>query len=274
MPSSIDNYLGVHAAALKLRSQRTEVLAANLANADTPGYRARDIDFKNALAAASGQGGGVHLSTTRAGHIGAATANGAPAPELKYRMPLAPALDGNTVDGAARAGGLRREHRALPGDADVPQLEVPGVDDGDHRAVIIMSSFKIFEIAGCGMSAQSVRLNTTASNLANADSVSGDPNQVYKAQHPLFEAIRASLGSNAASSGVAVKGIVENQAAPAARYEPGNPLADANGYVYAPNVNTVEEMVNMISASRSYQNNVEVMNTAKEMMLATLRLGQ
>jgi flagellar basal-body rod protein FlgB len=102
MPSSIDNYLGVHAAALQLRSQRTEVLAANLANADTPGYRARDIDFKNALAAASGQnngGGGVHLATTRAGHIGAATANGTPAPELKYRVPLAPALDGNTVDG-------------------------------------------------------------------------------------------------------------------------------------------------------------------------------
>jgi flagellar basal-body rod protein FlgB len=82
-----------------LRSQRTEVLAANLANADTPGYRARDIDFKHALAAASGQGGGVHLATTRAGHIGAATANGTPAPELKYRVPLAAALDGNTVDG-------------------------------------------------------------------------------------------------------------------------------------------------------------------------------
>lgn len=137
-----------------------------------------------------------------------------------------------------------------------------------------MSSFKIFEVAGTGMSAQSVRLNTTASNLANADSVSGDPNQVYRAKHPLFEAIRAGLGANAATNGVAVRGIVEDQAAPAARYEPGNPLADANGYVYAPNVNAVEEMVDMISASRSYQNNVEVMNTAKDMMLATLRLGQ
>ena len=100
MPLNLDTYLGVHAAALKLRSQRTEVLAANLANADTPGYRARDIDFKHALAAASGQtGAGVHLATTKAGHIGAATANGTPAPELKYRVPLAPALDGNTVDG-------------------------------------------------------------------------------------------------------------------------------------------------------------------------------
>jgi len=137
-----------------------------------------------------------------------------------------------------------------------------------------MSSFKIFDIAGSGMSAQSVRLNTTASNLANADSVSGDPNTVYKAKHPLFEAIRAGLGSSAASSGVAVRGIIENQAPAVARYEPGNPLADVNGYVYAPSVNTVEEMVDMISASRSYQNNVEVMNTAKEMMLATLKLGQ
>lgn len=137
-----------------------------------------------------------------------------------------------------------------------------------------MSSFKIFEVAGTGMSAQSVRLNTTASNLANAESVSGDPNKVYKAKHPLFEAIRAGLGANAATSGVAVKGIYESSAPPTARYEPGNPLADENGYVYAPAVNIVEEMVNMISASRSYQNNVEVMNTAKEMMLATLKLGQ
>ena len=137
-----------------------------------------------------------------------------------------------------------------------------------------MSSFKIFDVAGSGMSAQSVRLNTTASNLANADSVSGDPNQVYKAKHPLCEAIRAGAGANAATSGVQVRGITENQAPPSARYEPGNPLADVNGYVYAPNVNTVEEMVDMISASLSYQNNVEVMNTAKEMMIATLKLGQ
>src|SRR5512138_3628388 len=107
-----------------------------------------------------------------------------------------------------------------------------------------MSSFNIFNIAGSGMSAQSVRLNTTASNLANADSVSGDPNQVYKAKHPLFEAIRAGLGAHGVSSGVAVKGIYESQAPATARYEPGNPLADENGYVYAPAVNTVEEMVN------------------------------
>jgi flagellar basal-body rod protein FlgC len=130
------------------------------------------------------------------------------------------------------------------------------------------------------MSAQSVRLNTTASNLANAESVSGDAANVYKPRHPVFEAVRAQLAAGAAgreangNAAVRVTGIYESQAPASARYEPGNPLADTNGYVYAPAVNVVEEMVNMISASRSYQNNVEVMNTSKELLLATLRLGQ
>jgi flagellar basal-body rod protein FlgC len=142
-----------------------------------------------------------------------------------------------------------------------------------------MSSFKTFDIAGSGMSAQSVRLNTTASNLANAESVSGDPNAVYKARHPIFEAVRAQLaaaGPQTTQPGPAVRvaGIYESQAPAAARYEPGNPLANEQGYVYAPAVNVVEEMVNMISASRSYQNNVEVMQTSKDLLLATLRLGQ
>jgi flagellar basal-body rod protein FlgC len=143
-----------------------------------------------------------------------------------------------------------------------------------------MSSFKAFDIAGSGMAAQSVRLNTTASNLANAESVSGDPARVYKPRHPIFEAVRASMagqGSGSASNGdaaVRVTGIYESTAPPSARYEPGNPLANEQGYVYAPSVNAVEEMVNMISASRSYQNNVEVMNTSKDLLLATLRLGQ
>ena len=142
-----------------------------------------------------------------------------------------------------------------------------------------MSSFKVFDIAGSGLSAQSVRLNTVASNLANADSVSGDPTKVYKARHPVFEAVRAKLGAQGAAmdeksgAAVRVRGIMENQADPTARYEPGNPLANAEGYVYGPNVNVVEEMVDMISASRAYQNNVEVLNTSKELMLATLRLG-
>jgi flagellar basal-body rod protein FlgC len=137
-----------------------------------------------------------------------------------------------------------------------------------------MSSFKVFDIAGSGLSAQSVRLNTVASNLANADSVNGDPSKVYKARHPIFEAVKAGIGAAKSDAAVKVNGIVENQAPPTARYEPGNPLANADGYVYAPNVNVVEEMVDMISASRAYQNNVEVLNTSKELMLATLRLGQ
>jgi flagellar basal-body rod protein FlgB len=100
MPIGLDKYLGVHAQALNLRSQRTELLAANMANADTPGYRARDIDFKSAMAQASGSNAtpAVRLQTTSAGHIGPKLVNGAAAPELKYRTPLAPSLDGNTVD--------------------------------------------------------------------------------------------------------------------------------------------------------------------------------
>ena len=146
-----------------------------------------------------------------------------------------------------------------------------------------MSSFKIFDIAGSGLSAQSVRLNTVASKLANADSVSGDPSTVYKARHPVFEAVRATVaaqslgsapGTDASNAAVRVRGIVESTALPAERYEPGNPLANADGNVYAPNVNTIEEMTDMISASRAYQNNVEVMNTSKSLMLATLKLGQ
>jgi flagellar basal-body rod protein FlgC len=142
-----------------------------------------------------------------------------------------------------------------------------------------MSSFKIFEIAGSGLSAQSVRLNTVASNLANADSVSGDPATVYKARHPVFAAVRAALTagsgpSSAASAAVRVAGITTSDAPPTVRHDPGNPLADAQGNVYAPNVNVIEEMTDMISASRAYQNDVEVMNTSKDLMLATLKLGQ
>jgi len=141
-----------------------------------------------------------------------------------------------------------------------------------------MSSFKVFAIAASGLAAQSVRLNTVASNLANADSVSGDPATVYRARHPVFQAVRAALGplAHGERSGVAVRvnGIVESNAPPTVRNDPGNPLADAQGNVYAPNVNVIEEMTDMISASRAYQNDVEVMSTAKDQMLATLKLGQ
>ena len=138
-----------------------------------------------------------------------------------------------------------------------------------------MSSFKIFDIAGSALSAQSVRLNTVASNLANANTVSGDKESVYKARYPVFETVIAGVGRDAgATASVRVTEVIESEKAPLARYEPGNPVADADGFVYAPVINPVEQMVDMISASRSYQNSIEVMNSSKEMLLATLRLGQ
>ncbi len=145
-----------------------------------------------------------------------------------------------------------------------------------------MALFNIFNIAGSGMAAESVRLNTVASNLANADSVSNSPNTAYKARYPVFQAVQASLlGSGpgaatmqAADASVSVNGIVQSTAPAIARYEPGNPMADAKGYVYSSNVNPVEQMVDMISASRSYQNDAQVLQTSTQLMLDTLKLGQ
>jgi len=142
-----------------------------------------------------------------------------------------------------------------------------------------MSMFKIFDVAGSGMAAQSLRLNTVASNLANADSVSSTPEGAYRAKEPLFAAVQRALGSASSAEsdsavGVQVKGVTESQADVQSRYEPGNPMADASGNVYGSNVNPIDELVNMISASRSYQNNVEAMNTTKQLMLKTLDLGK
>ncbi|MDP1698471.1 MAG: flagellar basal body rod protein FlgC [Xanthomonadaceae bacterium] len=136
------------------------------------------------------------------------------------------------------------------------------------------SMFRIFDTAASGMLAQSVRLNTTASNMANADSVASSPEQVYRARQPVFAAIQSALAGDDSASGVRVLGIVESQAPVNVRYDPGNPLANAEGNVFAPNVNPVDELVNMISASRTYQNNVEIMNSAKQAMLDTLSIGR
>lgn len=147
-----------------------------------------------------------------------------------------------------------------------------------------MSLASVFNIAGTGMSAQTTRLNTTASNLANAESVSSSIDQTYRARHPVFSAMfqqaqgdQGSLfddGNNQAGNGVQVLGVVEDQSPLVPRYEPNHPAADANGYVYYPNVNVVQEMADMISASRSFQSNAEMMNTAKQMMQKVLTLGQ
>lgn len=134
-----------------------------------------------------------------------------------------------------------------------------------------MSMFSIFSVSGSAISAQSQRLNVVASNLANADAVAGPDGKGYKGRQVVFETV--SMGSEA-SAGVKVKAISENQAPLRKVHNPSHPSADADGYVTHSNVNPVEEMVNMISASRSYQNNVEVMNTAKTLLLKTLQMGQ
>lgn len=130
--------------------------------------------------------------------------------------------------------------------------------------------FNIFDVAGSAMNAQMLRLNTTASNMANADTVASSEAEAYRAKQPVFATVLKELNS----AGVAVTGIAESTAPVAKRYEPGNPLADGEGFVYASNVNEVEEMANMISASRSFQNSVEMMNTSKELMIRTLQLGR
>lgn len=138
-----------------------------------------------------------------------------------------------------------------------------------------MTALKIFDIAGSGMNAQNLRLNLVASNISNANSVSSSIDQVYKARQPVFAAeLKNMLDKNNAAGGVNVLGVVENQAPPVMEYAPNHPMADATGYIYKPNVNTIEEMANMMSASRSYQNNVDVLNAAKTMILDTLKLGQ
>ena len=135
-----------------------------------------------------------------------------------------------------------------------------------------MSSLPIFDVAGSALQAQSVRLNTIASNLANADAVAGSPEAVYKPLEPLFQA--RTNPDDPSLTGVRVREIVQSDAPPVRRYEPGHPLADAEGYVYAPAVDPVAQMVNLISASRSYQAGVEVINTAKELALATMSMGR
>lgn len=125
------------------------------------------------------------------------------------------------------------------------------------------------------MSAQSVRLNTTASNIANADSVSSSIDQTYRARHPVFaaEMQKAAAGQNE-SVGVQVLGVVESNKPLNVEYAPDHPMADGEGYIYKPNVNVIEEMTNMISASRSYQTNVQLAESAKNMLNKTLTLGQ
>jgi flagellar basal-body rod protein FlgC len=133
-----------------------------------------------------------------------------------------------------------------------------------------VSLFNIFNVSGSAMSAQAQRLNTVASNLANADSATSATGEAYRAKQVVFEAVPLETGGTA----VKVQQVVEDSSPGKQVYDPKNPLADEKGYVTMPNVNVVDEMVNMLSASRSYQTNVETMNAAKTMLLKTLTIGQ
>jgi flagellar basal-body rod protein FlgC len=137
-----------------------------------------------------------------------------------------------------------------------------------------MSLFNIFDIASSGMSAQSVRLNITASNLANADSVGASKDEIYRARQPVFSTVLDDAQRGISAGGVQVKGIVETQKDGREEYNPSHPMANDKGYIYHSNVDTMAEMANMMSASRSYQNNVEVANTSKQLLLQTLQLGK
>lgn len=150
-----------------------------------------------------------------------------------------------------------------------------------------MAINSIFDIAGQAMSAQSMRMNTVASNLANAEAAASSVDQVYRARVPVFAAVQRNANQawgetsefdmpfeGDVGMGVQVLGVVESDAELQRRYEPGHPLADADGYVLYPNVNVVEQMADMISASRSFQINVEMMQTAKSMAQRLLNLGQ
>jgi flagellar basal-body rod protein FlgC len=140
-----------------------------------------------------------------------------------------------------------------------------------------MSLFSVFNISGSALNAQTIRLNTTASNLANAESVDGDPAKVYRARHPVFQTLldtsQTDADADGAAAGVRVLGVVESTTPAQKRYEPNNPLANKDGYVYMSNVNSIEEMTNMISANRSFTTNIDAINTARDLLLKTISMG-
>ncbi|MBV1912611.1 MAG: flagellar basal body rod protein FlgC [Cycloclasticus sp.] len=139
-----------------------------------------------------------------------------------------------------------------------------------------MSLYNIFDVAGSGMSAQTTRLNLVASNMANAETVSSSTGETYRARQPVFGTVLQNEMSKqgSPSQGVRVLGVVESQTPLRTEYAPQHPMANADGYIFKPNVNVVEEMANMMSASQSYKNNVEMLNTAKQLLQETLKIGQ
>ena len=137
-----------------------------------------------------------------------------------------------------------------------------------------MATFAIFDVVGSAMNAQNLRMNTIASNMANAESISSSVDETYRARHPVFAAALDAAKHGQTAIGVNVRGVVESQAPLRMEYSPDHPMSNEDGYIFKPNVNVIEQMADMLSASRSYQMNVEVANTAKQMMMKTLTLGQ
>jgi len=141
-----------------------------------------------------------------------------------------------------------------------------------------MSLFNVFNISGSALNAETIRLNTTASNLANAESVNGDESKVYRARHPVFQAMMndadAGFDDQDSAVGVRVLGVVESKAPASMRYQPDNPVANKDGYVFMSNVNPIEEMTNMISANRAFATNIECVNTARDLLLKTISMGR
>ena len=139
-----------------------------------------------------------------------------------------------------------------------------------------MSLFDVFNTAGSALNAETLRLNTTASNLANAESVNGDPSKIYRARHPVFQTMMddsTNFDQQDAAVGVRVLGVVESTSPPLMRYQPDSPAANKDGYVFSSNVNSIEEMTNMISANRAFATNVDAINTARDLLLKTISMG-
>lgn len=137
-----------------------------------------------------------------------------------------------------------------------------------------MSFFSMMDIAATGLNAQNERLNIVASNLANADTVAGSADQAYKSRQAVFSTMYQDVFDQSGNPGVTMAAVVESEAVHEKQFAPNNPLADEQGYVYQSNVDAIAEMTNMMVATRTYQNTVEVMKTSKDLLLATLRIGQ
>jgi flagellar basal-body rod protein FlgC len=285
MLNRLNDALDFQGQALQLRSERQRLIASNIANADTPGYVARDMDFAKTLQAATGAlPAAAAIATSHAGHIGGGAAGfggGTVASALLYATPAQTNLDRNTVDmdrerASFADNAIKYEATCASSTATCERRcrRSPPSKTGQYRS-IRMSMLSIFNVSGSAASAQSQRLNVVASNLANADTVAGPNGQAYKARQVTFQTeLMGQTANDPTAAGVRVSTISEDQTPGRRVHDPKHPSADAEGYVTYSNVNAVEEMVNMISASRSYQNNLEVMNTAKSLLLKTIQLGQ